>query len=431
LIINFHFKTFTLFSVLLFLNIFVVSALDILPPEIELNSSLPSNITTNIIISLSANFSDNENGFVGNITLNELSDESIARNLTFNTAGNQTVYLRVPKNTSVTNASVDLRGYSNTGGGFIFINQEDSNSTSVSGCDLYMNYSIPNDLPSSAQWVLGRNINGVQKLLKTIPNVCFDQSKLQLRINSDGEDSSTIHSVCNNGGVSSGDTWQPNWEIVDSVTGPFRGNPGGDSSVMFDGDYSTGCGAKDCWIHCGSGTQFTYSEEAINWKYYKPVDTSLEIGTSDGIDEWNYSGVFSTSETTSNFSSNINSYLSTCSEDTEGYCLVPINVSSLQGTIQISNIKITYEGNNSCEVCISSDGTCDTEWTSSNVTTNYSSNYLAGNCSYSWNTSNYADGIYNVSLRIKDTAYNKRLSSKRIILDRTAPSFTIYNLFSK
>lgn len=69
----------------------------------------------------------------------------------------------------------------------------------------------------------------------------------------------------------------------------------------------------------------------------------LEIGAPDEVREWNYSGVFHTTEKTNDFSSSINSYLSTCSEDSTGYCTVPITLhSDTAGNISLSSINIYF-----------------------------------------------------------------------------------------
>ena len=77
-------------------------------PIIKLGASLPSSITNDTTILLSASFSDAD-GFVGNITLNELADGSTEKNLTFRSNGNQTVYLNIPKNSDVLNVIINIK----------------------------------------------------------------------------------------------------------------------------------------------------------------------------------------------------------------------------------------------------------------------------------------------------------------------------------
>ena len=80
-----------------------------------------------------------------------------------------------------------------------------------------------------------------------------------------------------------------------------------------------------------------------------------------------------------------------------------------------------------CEVCVSADFVCDTEWISDNVTSNFSSGDLGGQCMYKWNTSNLTEVNYTVGFRIKDTINNTVSNQTITIVDNTLPIFTITN----
>ena len=60
----------------------------------------------------------------------------------------------------------------------------------------------------------------------------------------------------------------------------------------------------------------------------------------------------------------------------------------------------------SCEVCISSDNVCDTEWTSGGVQNQFSDGDFAGLCSYQFDSSPYASGQFLLNFRVKDAASN-------------------------
>ena len=77
--------------------------------------------------------------------------------------------------------------------------------------------------------------------------------------------------------------------------------------------------------------------------FFKPDGSMLyEIG-NDGLKIYQYSIRFKTTETTSDFSSEINDYLSTCTADSNGNCQVPLKLhSDTVGKIEISNINIQY-----------------------------------------------------------------------------------------
>jgi len=58
----------------------------------------------------------------------------------------------------------------------------------------------------------------------------------------------------------------------------------------------------------------------------------------------------------------------------------------------------------SCQVCISSDGTCDTEWVS--ATSNFGEGSQSGKCSYLWDTDSYNKTSYIYNFRVYDLSDN-------------------------
>ena len=80
----------------------------------------------------------------------------------------------------------------------------------------------------------------------------------------------------------------------------------------------------------------------IDYTIY-PSNLTLDIGTLDGIAEFNTTPLsFTTTNKTADFASKINSYLSTCTP-TNGNCSIPLNFSSkTAGIVQISAININY-----------------------------------------------------------------------------------------
>ena len=80
-----------------------------------------------------------------------------------------------------------------------------------------------------------------------------------------------------------------------------------------------------------------------------PQNLSIEVGSVDGTYEGNISGELNISNPgiTNDFKSNINSYLDSCTADLNGYCYVPVYLTSDgEGKIKISNINITYTYDN-------------------------------------------------------------------------------------
>ena len=75
-----------------------------------------------------------------------------------------------------------------------------------------------------------------------------------------------------------------------------------------------------------------------------PNNTWLEVGTEDGIYEWQHTGIFNlTNNKTADFSARINNFLSICTADTFGNCSIPFKIhSDITGIIDYYGIKISY-----------------------------------------------------------------------------------------
>ncbi|NCN87203.1 hypothetical protein GW932_05195 [archaeon] len=110
-----------------------------------------------------------------------------------------------------------------------------------------------------------------------------------------------------------------------------------------------------------SGTSVTISTEGINYIRYYSEDNwgNIESTKSNiidisriydslqlnilGINVWNQSDNYFSTETISNLNNEINSYLEICEEDKEGYCLIPISIySKTNKTIKLKNVNIDY-----------------------------------------------------------------------------------------
>lgn len=86
---------------------------------------------------------------------------------------------------------------------------------------------------------------------------------------------------------------------------------------------------------------FAFKEYGIDL----PSNIYLDVGF-DGDYEFNYSGDFSSEETIENLTDQINNYIDSCSQDSDGNCYIPIYfISSTPGKINISKINLTYNYN--------------------------------------------------------------------------------------
>ncbi len=97
--------------------------------------------------------------------------------------------------------------------------------------------------------------------------------------------------------------------------------------------------ATDIW--CGSAL-YDYQYQFVK-KY--PENITIDMG-NDGDIEWRQWGDFSITNSTNNLSSEMNDYLSTCSPDANGNCLVPLNISSDSiGILELFGMEIKYTQN--------------------------------------------------------------------------------------
>ncbi|MBR9705215.1 S8 family serine peptidase [Candidatus Pacearchaeota archaeon] len=94
-----------------------------------------------------------------------------------------------------------------------------------------------------------------------------------------------------------------------------------------------------------------------------------------------------------------------------------MNLSKQSPVYGIVNIQASAFDNiglsQTCQVCISSDGGCDTEW----VSTEYNYNYgdKSGTCSYNWDTTNFNKTRYTVIIRVSDLSNNYGYSEMKLI----------------
>jgi hypothetical protein len=86
-----------------------------------------------------------------------------------------------------------------------------------------------------------------------------------------------------------------------------------------------------------------YDGEVVWYNITYPTSPYLEVGITDGIHEWNYSGKFIVGSSANNFSSAINAYLDGCTEVSNN-CTVPFLFhSDSAGRLGYGSINITYE----------------------------------------------------------------------------------------
>jgi hypothetical protein len=84
-----------------------------------------------------------------------------------------------------------------------------------------------------------------------------------------------------------------------------------------------------------------------NGTYYEGMITWYNRLNLDSDYEWQYSGYYSDTQTTADFSKEINNYLLYCVPDASGYCNVSLMLhSNTAGRIELSNLNVTYLSGN-------------------------------------------------------------------------------------
>jgi len=257
-----------------------------------------------------------------NVILDELNDTNTILNLTFTGNENQTVYVNIPQYANATEATVNLSGFTP------YIEYSDSyfcidNTTSC-------------DLSQDGNWSTYTTFTGFITVWMyenyTVP--VFNNNELSIRIlggRDFGENSYCFNLTDweNTGGFGcSGVDCETNISIPDRCV----------QNNLLQMRYSLFGQTQRIYETALRITNNSLIEESY------PNNTNIEIGTVDNIHEWNFTGEFNhTNNKTDDFSSAINSYLSTCSADTENYCQVPMLLhSDTSGILQISDININY-----------------------------------------------------------------------------------------
>ncbi len=122
-----------------------------------------------------------------------------------------------------------------------------------------------------------------------------------------------------------------------------------DTGITYDiPSYQQGIAyAKDIAVS-EKGLLLTTQTNVYKHSFSYPEDPWLEIGTPDGTREWIHANEFNiTNNKTSDFSLSINSYLTTCTINSEGYCLVPyLFHSDKMGVLEYSISNVTYDPHN-------------------------------------------------------------------------------------
>jgi len=319
--------------------------------------------------------------FDGQITETLLNDNSATKNRTYTTSQTLTEYLRIPKTAEVSSALLSLSGYKAKDSSLII-----EDDTEDASCDIQCTYiNVCNGTDYTGCYYSGGNgcsLSDTSKCIdEDLDTYCYiqasqtvscivnawhyenftvptpveniEEATVTVKYDLKGFDDRHISGIdieCNEGsGFSEGGYNIFVHRAVDSgITTVTRDVP----SACITNAKSTGVlefeyrllkatGSTDVW------TYVRFYDASVTWiNNSYPDNLSLEVGISDGIHEWNFTGEFNSTHSpnrTTNFSSSLNSFLSVCVSDDDGYCAIPLYfVSQTAGKIEISDIEINY-----------------------------------------------------------------------------------------
>lgn len=304
------------------------------------------------------------------VTENKIDDVT-AKNFTFSGNENKTFDISINRNANVTSAKMNMSGFLGNKAFTFFCLQETANKSELNDGDCGQNYT-KGIITTSTFGTVGTIVNinyskpdgavgslweifagGIPRTNYTLPNACFNafDNSVSVRLGSQRVNGGVTESF---GECFNGSGWTEIFSVSESATG--IGSPT-TLSKIFDTSWED------------VGTQFTCStgfnewnlgspfcalvEEAMNWDIRNqsfPTNSSLEIGTIDGLHEWNFTGELNTSNSrnqTNDFSTALNTALNSgqcdcdgCVNDTDN-CIIPAQLhSDSAGILQINAISM-------------------------------------------------------------------------------------------
>jgi len=348
--------------------------------------------------------------FSGQISLKALNDSSTSKNTTFDKAETNIDYFRVPKTASITSAFMEFSGfgvnwstseamtYAVTGGDSVFKVGADWYVLSANKVFKYdsnwayiANYSLRADnlnyrdfhWDGSNWWLISSANDAAEKynsafVYQSEQHIISGQDGYPVSISWDGtnwwmlgRNSRSVYK------------YDSSWNYQSESHSLVRANVDGVAGIYWDG--------TNWWmlgIDYGDPTKYTTYKYYANWTYtgeshllgdawtrgvfrglawdgsnwhysgynevYKfgivnPTNPSVEVGIIDGVDEWNYTGILNGTDSpnrTGNINESINTFLSFCTADSDGYCYPPLfMINQEAGVIEVSDISINYTTN--------------------------------------------------------------------------------------
>jgi YD repeat-containing protein len=280
--------------------------------------------------------------------VSEFSDGTTSKELVFQNAGTQTVYVKIPKNALVQKANMVIAGsgvpnWEDVG------EKESEDYVSLEGDWLNNANCYDGDWNTSA-YVTSQSgyRGGIAYFDYTVPENFFG-AKVKYKIN--------IYDVGVNYSIKAWDYTALDWISLYSVTSPSQNN---DQWYLIDyykdipsdciNSYLSGDSIKlrfSTSLYGSTGNQRTLSfyESSLVWAKSElyPNSPIARIGDADSAQVWSYTGDLNVSETISGFSSILNTYLDTAIPDANGDCLIPLTFhTGSAGRLLVDSLRVEY-----------------------------------------------------------------------------------------
>ena len=291
--------------------------------------------------------------FSGSTILDETNNSNTVENLTYTTSGIQMAYLKIPKNAVVSSAFMNLSSYE-TDYSFTSWYDEEYSWTSEGEFQSLHPASLFVDENFNTYTIIGvgdvtnppviSNITEKTNITEVI--YAHDVTDLEVFIKWEEPFPTVIEVQYKLWNVTTA-----GYTIVfDVLCGPqccSETLSTAADSVLQSSSVVWGMYEAEWIAGVGTGSSSVWeSKVRVNASYFIN-NPNLEVGSPDGTYEWEYVGEFNhTNNRTDNFSGAINTALSICVADDDGFCIIPLSFTSdSPGILQISDIAINYTSN--------------------------------------------------------------------------------------
>ena len=305
------------------------------------SATYPKDVKIYINNTLSNEIGDLFPGTSENIT--EFNDSSTEKQIIFDKAETNIVYLSIPKVANITLAQLNL-----TGSNITWMSLEDDTEDNVSNSFDTPAYGTPYWDPNVGN-AYDENFGTVVATLLSPPYALNFNGYIYENYSVPSD--VVAANITWRAYTSTGDgaimyCYDGSWQVLKSLTSPFHNYytfPVLDSCFA-----SSPLQLKILLEYDATGgsvlSSGTFEDKVWWYSNNPPTNLRLEVGVPDGDYEFQYLGSFEQSNNrTNDFSDAINTYLGVCTENSYGFCTIPLYFTSQTGGIlNLSDLKISY-----------------------------------------------------------------------------------------